>query len=79
MNAKAVVLLALTVVGGTAGAARAAGPGEAPLTGKVDAYVKAEIAKRHIPGVSVAVVRDGRLVGIVSRGDVLKAIVQKGP
>jgi CBS domain-containing protein len=27
----------------------------------------------------LAVVRDGKLVGIVSRGDIVKAIVQKGP
>jgi D-alanyl-D-alanine carboxypeptidase len=33
---------------------------------KVDAYLKSEMTKRHIPGVSLAVVRDGRL--ILARG-----------
>jgi CBS domain-containing protein len=34
----------------------------------------------HEQGLSrLAVVRDGKLVGIVSRGDIVKAIVQKGP
>src|SRR5258706_516100 len=31
-------------------------------TDQVDAYIKAEMEKRHVPGISVAVVRDGKVV-----------------
>src|SRR5438067_1725645 len=31
-------------------------------TDQVDAYVKAEMVKRHVPGISVAVVKDGKVV-----------------
>src|SRR5258708_14371205 len=31
-------------------------------TDQVDAYVKAEMEKRHVPGISVAVVKDGKIV-----------------
>jgi D-alanyl-D-alanine carboxypeptidase len=39
----------------------AAGPGRAEEA-TVDAYIQAEMAKRHIPGLSLAVVRDGKVV-----------------
>ena len=51
-----------------------------PPTCAEDDTVEAVATTMHEGNVSrLPVVRDGRLVGIVSRGDVLKAIVQKGP
>jgi len=46
-------LLAMTALLGVSGMTRA---------DKVDDYLKAEMAKRHIPGLSVAVVQDGKVV-----------------
>ena len=51
-----------------------------PPTCAEDDTVEAVATTMHEGNVSrLPVVRDGRLVGIVSRGDVLKAIVQRGP
>ena len=46
-------LLAITVLLGVSGMTRA---------DRVDDYLKAEMTKRHIPGLSVAVVQDGKVV-----------------
>ncbi|MCA1640349.1 MAG: beta-lactamase family protein, partial [Acidobacteria bacterium] len=35
---------------------------------KVDEFLKAEIEKRHIPGASVAIIRDGKIVLLKSYG-----------
>ncbi len=46
-------LLAMTALLGVSGMTRA---------DRVDDYLKAEMTKRHIPGLSVAVVQDGKIV-----------------
>ena len=53
MHGKHRSFLALLLILTAAGAARA---------DKVDDYVKAEMLKRHIPGVSIAVVKDGKII-----------------
>jgi CBS domain-containing protein len=51
-----------------------------PPTCVEDDTIEAVATTMHEGNVSrLPVVRDGKLVGIVSRGDVVKAIVQKGP
>jgi len=53
---------------------------ETPPTCGEDDTVEQVATVMHERGLSrLPVVRDGKLVGIVSRGDILKAIVQSGP
>jgi len=53
---------------------------EKPETCTEDATVEEVATAMHEHNVSrLPVVRDGKLVGIVSRGDILKEIVKKGP
>ena len=53
---------------------------EHPETCKEDDTLEQVATVLHEHDLSrLAVVRDGKLVGIVSRGDIVKAIVQKGP
>jgi CubicO group peptidase (beta-lactamase class C family) len=37
-------------------------PAQGPGTDSLDAYVRAQMARRHIPGLSLAIIQDGRLV-----------------
>ena len=37
---------------------------------KVDDYVKAEMQRQHIPGLSVAVIKDGKIIRADSRNDI---------
>ena len=54
-----------------AGTSRAATPPQSPAGGlpaEADSYVKAEMKRRNIPGLAVAVVRDGRIVATQTYG-----------
>src|SRR5215510_4837757 len=56
---KRTLLFAVVVLGAAAVAARA---------DKVDDYVKAEMQKQHVPGLSLAVIQDGKIVKVEGYG-----------
>jgi D-alanyl-D-alanine carboxypeptidase len=63
----ALAVVAFLVVGATAAAA----PAQQPVNGlstEAESYIKAEMKNRHIPGMAVAVVRDGRIVATAAYG-----------
>ncbi|MGB9072887.1 MAG: serine hydrolase domain-containing protein [Terriglobales bacterium] len=63
--------LVVAVTGLLAGASNAAAPPQPPtggLTAEADSYAKAEMKSRGIPGLAVAVVRDGRIVAAQAYG-----------
>jgi D-alanyl-D-alanine carboxypeptidase len=65
------VLAILALTGLVAWASNAAASPELPTAGlpaEADSYVQAEMRNRHIPGLAVAVVRDGRIVATQAYG-----------